>query len=98
MDIFEISQKEYNNLIKNSLYVSICPDCFKAPDLVVDFKTFEKRPVGFKCSECGFETAVWARPQFISSGTKRGTPITPLNLAKTIFEAAEQWNSLVKGF
>ncbi len=96
MDIFEISQKEYDNLIKNSLKICGCPECHYCPTLTAEFKLFGAETVGFECPHCGYESSVRIKHNYVTIGTRAGTPITPLSLAKTIFEAAEQWNSAVR--
>ena len=98
MGIFEVSQKEFDNLIKNSLKIYGCPECHCGPILSAELKIYGSEMVGFKCPHCGYEYSVRIKHECIGSATKFGTPITPLSLAKTIFEAAEQWNRAVKEF
>lgn len=98
MGIFHLTEKEFESVIKNSLRVSSCPKCYHSAELTLKTSYFGSEKIAFKCSNCDYEQPpTICQRVFVGSKTKIGTPITPISLAKTIFEAAEKWNNAVKG-
>lgn len=93
MGVFELTQKEFDNLIKNSLSLCGCPKCGGSVDVVMELPTYGASKVGFKCTHCGYEVKDYCRSTPISTGKTFATPKTPLSIAKSLFNVAELWNS-----
>ena len=98
MGVFEVSQKEFDNIIKHSLKLYGCPKCGGSVDVVMELPTFGAHKVGFKCTHCGYEVKDYCRSSCIADGKRFGTPITSVSLAKSLFNAAELWNRKIKEY
>lgn len=92
MGIFNVTQKEFDNIIKRSLKLYGCPKCCGSVDVIMELPTFGAYKVGFKCNHCGYEVKDYCRSSHITDKKRFGTPVTPLSLAKSLFNAAELWN------
>ena len=92
MVVFELTQKEFDNLVKNSLKLYGCPKCGGSVDVVMELPTYGASKIGFKCRQCGNEVKDYCRSTPILTGKTFATPKTPLGIAKSLFNVAELWN------
>ena len=93
MGVFELTQKEFDNLIKNSLRLYGCPKCGGSVDVLMELPIYGAYKIGFKCRHCGNEVKDYLHGTPISTDKKFGTPVTPIGLAKALFNVAELWNT-----
>ena len=92
LQLREVSEKEFKEIINNNINVRTCPVCKMMPQMIIYTPFYRQKKIIFKCTKCGVEKAVDLETEKLFAKDSFGTPVTIRSLALSIANAIQTWN------